>query len=214
MQHAGAQQLGAAQLGQHDSGAQQLGSQHGAGAQQVGAHGSTQHSQHTGSQPHFFFFEKHFLHQPNRPQRFLGASQHSTGQQQQSGAGAQQVGAQHEGGAQQLGSQQGALHDGGQQSTGAQHDGAQHDGAQQVGSGAHFFLQQPNRPASAELMLATSTSAAARDVNFILRSPDLFRVTVEDVPLCPSWVFDRSLEVPHTQSAWVHLRNGFGIPRQ
>jgi hypothetical protein len=54
-------------------------------------------------------------------------------------------------------------------------------------------------------MLAKSTTAAVRVVSFILRSPDLFRVTVEDDPFGPAWVADRSLEVPHTRYAWVHL---------
>lgn len=199
--HDGAQQLGAAQVGQQLSGAQHDGA-HSAGAQQDG---STQHSQQAGSQqllrrPHSF------LHHPNRPQRFFGASQHSTGQQQQSGAGAQHEGAQQDGGAQQLGSQHGAPQDGAQSQVGAQHDGAQH-----VGAGSHFFLQQPNRPALAVLMLAKSTTAAVRVVNFILRSPDLFRVTVEDDRDGPAWVADRSLQVPHTLDAWVHLRIHFGV---
>jgi len=40
-------------------------------------------------------------------------------------------------------------------------------------------------------MLAKSTTTAVRVVNFIVRSPDLFRVTVENFAGCPSWVAER-----------------------
>ena len=54
-------------------------------------------------------------------------------------------------------------------------------------------------------MLAASTRAAVNVVHFILRSPDLFRVTVSISCCVRRWASVDSVEISTFDYVWVHL---------